>query len=594
MIFRAVICLLLLGVTAFAQNHIDVIYPKDGQQIAAVDSTFIFGNTDPKAKLTINGCDVDIHKDGGFLAFLPVSRGEFHFDVISNLNNDYTSTTINLIIGGLPDTSSCFIDRISVKPSGRTVLRGDDIFEFAIDARPGGKAYCSFAGDSAWTPMYPDIKPWTMANVFGDISASGPGDFITYVGYLPMNNLPDSSIVYYLYESEFKDTNDQILFSEFEEDSTDFFVIRIGELPPRTVKLIGRPHIIRTEPGKGYKLVNQPGGVRFEYAGENPDYYRLKLADNVTGYVRKIDSALEPEGTLLPKGEVSFIAVDDSDNHVVISMTFGDLLPYEIHTDGNLMTIDIFGLISDTDWIRFNGAQKYIESIWWEQPQDDIYRLNIRWYDDRFWGYSCGYENDKLILKLRKRLRASNKRLAPLDGLRICIDPGHSHDLGAVGPTGLPEKNANLWIAHELRQILLENGAEVLMTRMGHENLGLYDRVDLARKWDADLLISIHNNALPDGINPFTNNGTSAYYYFDQARPLAEAIHKRMLKATGLPDHGLYYGNLALTRITDCPAVLIECAFMMIPEQEAKLKTDRFQRKCAKAIYQGILDYLRD
>jgi N-acetylmuramoyl-L-alanine amidase len=48
-----------------------------------------------------------------------------------------------------------------------------------------------------------------------------------------------------------------------------------------------------------------------------------------------------------------------------------------------------------------------------------------------------------------------------------------------------------------------------------------------------------------------------------------------------------------LTRVTDCPAVLVECAFMMIPEQEAKLKTDKFQRKCAGAIYKGICDYLK-
>jgi len=132
------------------------------------------------------------------------------------------------------------------------------------------------------------------------------------------------------------------------------------------------------------------------------------------------------------------------------------------------------------------------------------------------------------------------------------------------------------------------------MTRMGHEHLEVYDRVDIATKWDADLLISIHNNAVPDGVNPFVHNGSSVYYYFDQARPLAEAIHKHLLEATELPDHGLYYGNLALCRVTDCPSVLVECAFMMIPEQEAMLKTNKFQRKCAKAIYKGICDYLRE
>ena len=131
------------------------------------------------------------------------------------------------------------------------------------------------------------------------------------------------------------------------------------------------------------------------------------------------------------------------------------------------------------------------------------------------------------------------------------------------------------------------------MTRYGHEHIPLYDRPKIAIKWDADILVSIHNNALPDGVNPFANNGVSVYYYHPHSKPLAEAIQKRMLEKTKLPNHGLYYGNLVLTRPPEMPAVLVECAFMMIPEQEAMLKTDKFQRKCARAIADGIKDYLK-
>jgi N-acetylmuramoyl-L-alanine amidase len=115
----------------------------------------------------------------------------------------------------------------------------------------------------------------------------------------------------------------------------------------------------------------------------------------------------------------------------------------------------------------------------------------------------------------------------------------------------------------------------------------------MAAKGDADILISIHNNALPDGINPFYNNGTSAYYYHPHSKPLAEAIHKHLLHETGLRDYGLYYGNLALTRASLMPAVLVECAFMMIPGQEAMLRTNRFQRRCARAIMDGIIEYMK-
>ena len=162
------------------------------------------------------------------------------------------------------------------------------------------------------------------------------------------------------------------------------------------------------------------------------------------------------------------------------------------------------------------------------------------------------------------------------------------------GPTGLKEKDVNLWIAHKLRKILEKHGPTVYMTRYGHEHVELYDRPEKAMDCNADILISVHNNALPDGVNPFVNNGTSTYYYHPQSYPLARAIHKRMVKNLGLPDHGLYYGNLVLTRPTQMVAVLVECAFMMIPEQEAMLRTRGFQKRCAESIYQGICDFLKN
>ena len=82
------LCLVIFSSSVLAGNHIEVIYPKDGQQIPAVDSTFILGNTEPGANLTINGDSVEVHKGGGFLAFLPVQRGEFNFDLISDYLGD--------------------------------------------------------------------------------------------------------------------------------------------------------------------------------------------------------------------------------------------------------------------------------------------------------------------------------------------------------------------------------------------------------------------------------------------------------------------------------------------------------------------------
>ena len=108
------------------------------------------------------------------------------------------------------------------------------------------------------------------------------------------------------------------------------------------------------------------------------------------------------------------------------------------------------------------------------------------------------------------------------------------------------------------------------------------------------MFLSIHNNALPDGVNPFENNGVSTYYYHPHSIDLARYILSELIQATRLRDHGLYHGNLAVNRPTQYPAVLIECAFMLIPEQEANLRTDKFRQTVAKAIVKGVEQFLKD
>ena len=190
------LCLVIFSSSVLAGNHIEVIYPKDGQQIPAVDSTFILGNTEPGANLTINGDSVEVHKGGGFLAFLPVQRGEFNFDLISDYLGDICLTTVGLQVGPPADTSTAFVDPLTIWPPGRTVLPRGETFEFSFKASAEGRGWCSLASDSSWASMYPDEKAGDLASVFGDIpdsdSSWGLGQEkakVRYQGYLPVNNV---------------------------------------------------------------------------------------------------------------------------------------------------------------------------------------------------------------------------------------------------------------------------------------------------------------------------------------------------------------------------------------------------------------------
>jgi N-acetylmuramoyl-L-alanine amidase len=117
--------------------------------------------------------------------------------------------------------------------------------------------------------------------------------------------------------------------------------------------------------------------------------------------------------------------------------------------------------------------------------------------------------------------------------------------------------------------------------------------VRLADSLDADLLISIHNNALPDGVNPFTNNGASVFYNQPRSLPLAQAVQRALVTRLGIRDLGAARGDLALVRPTWMPAVLTEGLFMMLPEQEAALRNPDGQRAYALGVRDGVVQFLK-
>jgi len=367
---------------------------------------------------------------------------------------------------------------------------------------------------------------------------------------------------------------------------------------PQVVEFVGSSVIARTGPGLGYALLYQPSGIRAVATGKKGDWVRLKLAPGENAWVHQDSIRYLPSGTPPPKNVLTTIQtkVLEKSTQVILllspSLSANGRLPFGVkqQIDPPTLTLTIYGLTSNTDWIRYDSQDKLIKEIGWEQSSEDVYKLKVLLNQKQQWGYDVFYQGNDLVLEIKHQPKLGRG----LEGLRICLDPGHSPDPGAVGPTGLQEKTVNLMIAEHLKPMLERYGAEVVMTREAAESVSIYDRPKIAIQRGADLLISIHNNALPDGINPFYNNGTSTYYYHPQSLALAREIHAELLHKLELPDFGIYYGNLVLTRPSQLPAVLVECAFMMIPEQEELLGTEDFQKKCAEGIFRGIRRFVEN
>jgi N-acetylmuramoyl-L-alanine amidase len=207
------------------------------------------------------------------------------------------------------------------------------------------------------------------------------------------------------------------------------------------------------------------------------------------------------------------------------------------------------------------------------------------------WGYKAFYEGDGTLV-LRVRRPPVIDAAAPLRGVRITVDPGHP-PAGATGPTGLTEAEANLAIGTRLAERLRAAGAEVLLTRTANVPVELGARTDTAVAWDADLLVSVHNNAFGEGVNPFRNHSTAVYYFQPFSAALARELDREIVGVTRIPDLGARHSNLALARPTWMPSALTESLFMLIPEQEAALRNPEFLDRLADAHARGIEAFLR-
>lgn len=172
----------------------------------------------------------------------------------------------------------------------------------------------------------------------------------------------------------------------------------------------------------------------------------------------------------------------------------------------------------------------------------------------------------------------------------VVLDAGHgAKDSGAVGVTGKYEKNFNLAIVLKAAALLKKEGnIDVVLTRSDDTFLELKDRAKIANNLKADLFISVHANSSGSS----AASGTETYYQRASSKNLANVMHKYLVKATGLSDRGVRYGNFHVIRETTMPAVLLEAGYLSNKKDESLLFTESLQNKVAEAMVSGIKEYL--
>lgn len=265
------------------------------------------------------------------------------------------------------------------------------------------------------------------------------------------------------------------------------------------------------------------------------------------------------------------------------------------YLDVIFMDTAVCSMTADFD---FAGSNIVSRSEWY--ANSDAHSVTLRLYlkePGKFGGYTLTLsENGEILLTLKPKPGA-------LSGCVIMLDPGH----GGYGSPGtgyqqkIYEKDLTLAIAQKSAALLREHGATVILTREEDEAVFLSERAAMIRRENPDIFVSIHC----DGSDAASWLGTHTFYYKSFSMPLASAIHKQLVgayrsyyytdptsKAYEDVDKGIKFFPYNVTRVEECPSVLVECGYLTNETDAAFLSDANGQTILATAIAQGIVDYI--
>jgi N-acetylmuramoyl-L-alanine amidase len=301
--------------------------------------------------------------------------------------------------------------------------------------------------------------------------------------------------------------------------------------------------------------------------------------------------------TVPPRAETGNVGVTETAAGATVRIGLSERVPFElVESDArDALTVRLFSAAGHTNIVSTEGGDDFVDQVRWRQEATGVVAVVVRLKPGRkLWGFNARYDgSSNLHLDLRRPPRVDRKR--PLAGVRVMLDPGHMPSApGAIGPLGTKEMDANYAIAEAAAALLKRDGAIPLLTRgTTTDEVSLVDRPKQAVERGADVFVSIHNNALPDGSSPFAKPlGFSVYYYHPHSAALGRAVHAALVKDSPLPDNGLLWDNLLVARLTAVPAILVENAYVILPEQEALLNDAAFREKHARAIEAGLRNFM--
>ncbi len=533
---------------------------------------FIIGSTCKTCGISINKKMVKVYTTGAFALEVTLKPGDTTFTIIASLGGKYLSKKISYtytVYKPAEPVKYLTIENIQTFPEGNLILLPGDKIDFRVKALTN----CIVTSINN-TRLYemPLSQTKGMAGIYQGSYIINAADSFTKLK-IPIT-VTDSSGTKVSKETKF-------IFSVMSPLAPDIALTK-GRLAHLEYGL-GDDRL------GGAKIGYIDSNIVLKIIGKVGTHYKVQLAKTRTAYIPEELVTLEPKGSFNPESLTGKWNAYGDEVYDYVKLGLYARLPYQSFqlTDPSKIIVDVFGATNNTNWITQLQTLKEITKLDYEQIADDIFRITISLKHAQHWGHLVYYNGNTLVIRVKQQ----PKNLS-LKNLTIAIDAGHGgSNTGAVGATGVYEKDITLPISLKLQNAFLKEGAKVIMTRTTEKFVDNKERILFYRDSLPDLLLSIHLNSSED---PFRTGGTSTYYRYIGFKNLSLGIYKNMLQL-GLKDYGNTGSfNFMLNSPTEYPNALIETLFLSNLEEEEKILEEGYQQQMVDKIVMGVKDFLND
>ena len=555
-----------------------VVFPADGDTLN-FDRIRYAGSVLPGAAAFVQGQKVKVYPTGAFVGMVNLQPGESQIVFSSHDSLGEVSDTLR-IFREPPlvsyQASPTAINTNRVFPARDVYLMRGDALEVEFMGSPGGHSI--FSIDKL-------AKNLNMIEMPSKSQGALKGVYKGTIMIPRVNKYKPKPV-----EFKFRGKDGRTL--KFKSEGR---IHLLSEATPVIGVTADSSNLVLTEPDGEIWMV-LPADVKMQIIGKRRGFAKVRFADNVVGYISSSSLQTLPSGSSLPSASVGSIGTLRDGDWVQVRVNLSERVPFRIDQmiEPAALEVTFYRARQAPHWISYPKDDETLRLIKWQQESGEIFVLRLELNQSQQWGFWGRYVDNQFWLNIRRTPRLTSARDSLLRGLTIAVDPGHGGEFeGTVSPTGLLEKNVNLQYAMIVADLLEAEGAEVVRTRAADTTMTLQARMAMAREAQANIFLSLHNNSIGAATNPLRPRGTSTYYTVPQSQAIAKRVYDRLLELELRP-YGRVASTYFVTRQTDLISLIVEGAFLSHPVDEMLLMDEHFLADLAKAVVDGVKDFVAD